>query len=264
MRLPLRSNKPKPVAPEPVKVGDRPDFDSSYRRLVKNLSDTHDDIDTAMHLSVGGEFAAVGLILRDLLISQGLQPDGSVVDVGCGSGRLAMPLSGYLKGPYLGIDVVPDLVDYARDLVKRPDWRFELAEQPLAIPAASDSADIVCFFSVFTHLLHEESYRYLAEAKRVIRPGGRIIFSFLEFHIPSHWAIFEGTVAGMGQGLPLNQFMDREGIAAWADHLGLEIMEIADGDKPSIPLAQPVTWDSGQHFEKMGALGQSIAVLTKR
>jgi ubiquinone/menaquinone biosynthesis C-methylase UbiE len=214
-----------------------------------------------MSRSVGGEFEAMGLIERDLLLSQGLRPDGFVVDVGCGSGRLSKPLSTYLTGSYLGTDVVPELLEHARQSVARPDWRFELVDD-LTIPAADASADIVCFFSVFTHLRHEESYCYLQEAKRVLQPQGCIVFSFLEFAIYSHWDVFESNLAGIGSDAPLNQFMSRDGIRAWADHLELTVKEIYDGDVATIPLTGPVTLERGEHYEKLGALGQSVAVLS--
>jgi ubiquinone/menaquinone biosynthesis C-methylase UbiE len=62
------------------------------------------------------------------------------------------------------------------------------------IPEKDGEADFVCFFSVLTHLLHEQGFVYLQEAKRVLKPGGKIVFSFLEFAVPDHWAVFEGTV----------------------------------------------------------------------
>jgi hypothetical protein len=37
-----------------------------------------------------------------------------------------------------------------------------------------------------------------------------------------------------------------------------------DGDRPHIPLPEPVVMDDGRRFEGMGALGQSVAVLSRR
>jgi SAM-dependent methyltransferase len=129
------------------------------------------------------------------------------------------------------------------------------------IPAPSATADIVCFFSVFTHLRHEQSYCYLEEARRVLRPTGRIIFSFLEFGIGSHWAVFEQNVAQIGAGAPLNQFISRDGIAAWARHLGLSVVTILDGDKRNIPIRQPIVTEGGREYTDYASLGQSAAVL---
>lgn len=243
----------------------RPDFARDYRRHVQQLLAAAPDEDTAMRAAIGGEFEATGQVLRDLLVFAGLGPDGRVVDVGCGSGRLAIPLSEYLvDGDYLGLDVVPELTAYAARKVGRPSWRFEVPDTALTIPAEDASADLVCFFSVLTHLLHEESYRYLQEAARVLRPEGRIVFSFLEFHIPSHWAVFDHTVASMGTGLHLNQFIERNAIEAWCQHLGLRVVDYLDGDKANIPLSRPVTYDDGRRAEDLAALGQSVAILAHR
>jgi len=217
-----------------------------------------------MKLAVGGQFDSFGTLERELLIRYGLQPDGYVIDVGCGSGRLAKPLSQYLPaGKYLGTDIVPELVDYARNLVARPDWRFEVANG-LCIPEQDDQADMVCFFSVFTHLLHEQSYVYLQEAKRVLKPGGKIVFSFLDFAIPCHWAVFESNVRDINGECPLNMFLSRDGIQAWAEHLRLEIETFHDGDKPHIPLPHPIILEDGTVMQEQGNLGQSVCVLVKR
>lgn len=174
-----------------------------------------------------------------------------------------MQLRDYLAGRYIGMDVVRDLIDYARKLCQRPDWRFYEAPG-LTIPEPDASADMVCFFSVFTHLLHDESFKYLKEAARVLKPDGRIVFSFLEFHIPSHWAVFEQVVMDERPDKVLNQFMSRDAIEAWAPRCGLKILEVVDGDKPHIPIDAPVHWEDGRVQTDLGNLGQSVCVLVKR
>jgi SAM-dependent methyltransferase len=236
------------------------DHERMYRHHVRELEKKHDDHTVAMQEAVGGEFDAVGQMELDLLISVGLPINGFLIDVGCGSGRLAVPLASYLQGLYLGTDIVPELLSHARDLVKRPEWRFDLCSE-LTIPAENETADMVCFFSVFTHLLHEESYTYLQEARRVLRPGGRVIFSFLEFSVKSHWVVFQADLAAMGAPHPLNQFISRDAIEAWADHLHFDVENVWAGDVPYIPLSKPVTTMSGNTFEGLGTLGQSAAVL---
>lgn len=237
------------------------DFRKRYTSLVQSLAGRH-GYTRAMELAVGGDFEAIGVLERQLLIEYGLKPHDYLIDVGCGSGRLARAISDYLSGPYLGIDVEPELLAHARRLVQRPDWRFELTDG-LSIPESDERADMVCFFSVFTHLLHEQSYGYLREAKRVLKPGHLIVFSFLEFSIPSHWAVFESSLADIGESKPLNMFISRDAIAAWADHLGLQIKAIHDGDKPHIPLPHPIVFDDGRVMEGSGNLGQSVCILLK-
>ena len=239
-------------------------FKQAYRSLVSRLSHGNDPT-KAMSMAVGGNYDAVGILERELLIQHGLQPNDYLIDVGCGSGRLTKPLAEYLHGRYLGIDVEGELVDFASRQAARPDWRFEVTEGSL-IPEQDGQADMICFFSVFTHLLHEESYRYLGEARRVLKPGGIIVFSFLEFQIPDQWVVFEANMANAKEGDPLMMFIDRYAINAWADHQSLLVQDIIDGNKPHIPVPHPVTFDNGETVSgcgKLGPIGQSVCILRK-
>jgi SAM-dependent methyltransferase len=244
-------------------LNDKLDLQQTYRRWVRRakLFATHDE---AMKSAIGGEFEAFGVIELEMLRLYGLKSEDMLVDVGCGSGRLAIPLSRNHKGSYLGTDLVPELLVHARANCRRPDWRFEVAHG-LMIPEKAGRADMVSFFSVFTHLLHEQIYLYLEEARRVLKAGGRIVFSFLEFAQPSHWTVFEHTVgqARRDDRAPLNVFVDRDGIHAWARRLELTVVDLRDGDEPFVPLPQPLTLTSGAVMEKFGNLGQSICVLEK-
>ncbi len=207
-------------------------------------------LDAAMRNSVGGMFDQVGSIEVALCRHYGLQPDGFLIDVGCGSGRLAYPMSRYLHGRYAGFDVVDELVAYARKTVNRSDWRFEAIDH-IGIPEQDGSADMVCFFSVLTHLLHEQSFWYLEEAKRVVKPGGKIVSSFLQFGEAGHWPIFLGTLQhARGDHVvePLNVFIEADTFHVWAEHLGLEVEDVRRGDDAIV----------GE-----GALGQSLCVLRR-
>lgn len=205
--------------------------------------------DKAMELAIGGGFELIGPIEVGLLRHYGLPRDGYLIDVGCGSGRLAKPLAAWLDGRYLGIDLVPALVAHARKVAARPDWRFQVIDH-IGIPERDGQAEMVCFFSVLTHLTHEQSYWYLEEARRVLRPGGRIVFSFLEFREPTHMKVFLDTVDATRRKveMPMNTFIDREAIGCWAQALDLQVVEIRDG-------ADAVVAE--------GNLGQSVCVLQK-
>lgn len=238
------------------------DFRATYASLVKYLKQTH-GAETAMKRAVGGEFEAIGFVELEILKHAGLKEDAYVVDVGCGSGRLAIPLSQYLKGKYLGIDILPDLVNNARQSVGRADWRFEVTEG-LSIPKEDSTVDMVCFFSVFTHLLHEQTYVYLQEAKRVLKPEGKIVFSFFDFTIPAHWRVFQFNIKDIGvNSHPLNMFISKDAIQIWVEHLGLQIEAIYDSDKPYVPLSRPVIFEDGSVMEKAGTMRQSVCVLHK-
>lgn len=239
------------------------DFRKMHRKAFSALRATHSP-DEAARLAIGGEFEAFGVLSREMLIYHGLRKHDYLIDVGCGSGRLAKPLTEYLAGDYLGIDVVPELVNYARKLVQRPDWRFEIAHG-LTIPEQDEKADMVCFFSVLTHLLHEESFVYLCEAKRVLRPGGKIVLSFLDFRIATHWPVFENSLKDVGIGSqPLNVFISVDMLREWAKHLDLEVELIKDGDEPYLPLREPISFENGSVAKERVAFGQSVCVLVRK
>jgi SAM-dependent methyltransferase len=239
----------------------RPDYIASYEKTLAGLIASHGEA-AAMDLIVGGQSDPIGTLELSTLQSVGLLPAHNVIDVGCGSGRLAVKLAPFLTGKYIGCDILPTVVSYARKISARSDWEFH-ATRGVGIPAADGCADVVCFFSVFTHLLHEDIYRYLLEAKRTLRPGGRIVFSFLDFAVPSHWTIFEQTLAQQsGEGV-LNQFISKDAIHAWCAHSGLVVEAIHDGYQPWITLAKKIRYADGREAEGVVEFGQSVAVLRR-
>jgi SAM-dependent methyltransferase len=234
------------------------DYSASYRKFVKSLlpgkqPGASATIEQAMAEAVGGYFDEFSQLMLKILIEAGLKPEHYLIDVGCGSGRLTKSAESYLTGRYLGTDVVPALLDNARKYGK-PGWRFEKASS-IAIPEQDSAADVVCFFSVLTHLLHEDSFRYLREARRVLKRGGRIVFSFLEFRVYATRSVFRQMVARRDTGLArvVDQFFSRDAIEAWADELDLDIVKIAGGDENQI----------AEDGSGVYSLGQSICVLEK-
>lgn len=246
----------------PEKDVSKTNLKATYSRFVQLLK--LQNLKDPLQIAIGGNFEAFGVIEREMLKFYGLKPDQMLIDVGCGSGRLAIPLSKEHGAGYLGTDLVEELIDYAKTHCKRPDWRF-VAVDRLAIPAKDASADMVCFFSVLTHLLHEQSYLYLEEAKRVLKPGGRIVFSFLEFADPAHWPVFEMTLTdARGPNVhPMNVFIERAAIQYWSKLLEMPIVEIRDGADTFVPLPEPVPLEDGQLMSGFGKLGQAICVLEK-
>jgi ubiquinone/menaquinone biosynthesis C-methylase UbiE len=229
-----------------------------YEHLLGRLSGKDD----AHEAAVGGDFETVGKLEFALLKDLGLQPQWSVVDVGCGSGRLSFQLSKWLAGPYLGTDILVSLLDHARAICGRPDWNFVKTDGE-GIPLPDESTDLACFFSVFTHIPHEETWRYILEAKRVLKPGGLLVCSFLEFRIRSHWAIFRDDVKDRSPEKIFDQFLGRDAFEAFAYNAGLQIAAFFDGDKPHIPIEGELVFENGHRVSGMGNLGQSVCVIRK-
>ena len=134
--------------------------------------------------------------LRLLVERCDLRPDSSVLEVGCGTGRIAAALAWYLSsgGRYEGFDIVADSVEWCqREIGSRFDnMRFDHADvfnalynpdgsHPAAeyrFPYADDTFDAVYLTSIFTHMLPADVERYLEEIARTLRPGGRALITY--------------------------------------------------------------------------------------
>jgi len=222
-------------------------FVEDYENYVASLLAKH-PIDEAMSLAVGGDYLAMGSIQRDVVLWAGLEPGMSFVDFGCGSGRLAVSLARALPINYHGIDIVRSLLDYAASKCP-PSYRFSL-NHSLSLPVADGAADFISAFSVFTHLLPSEIYIYLEDMHRALRPGGTVVFSFMEVADPQHWGPFMSEVAVRRGGPvgPINTLIERPFIQRMCTALDFTVAHFVDS------LATP--W-------KTAALGQSIAVLRR-
>jgi SAM-dependent methyltransferase len=146
----------------------------------------------------GGDFKRVGQeflgYCTDLCA---LQPSDHVLDVGCGIGRIAVPLAGYLSsaGRYEGFDTVREGITWCAEHIspRYPNFNFVHADiynerynaggqiQPgdFVFPYEDESFDFVLATSVFTHMLPADVEHYLTEIVRVLKPAGRTLITFL-------------------------------------------------------------------------------------
>ena len=163
-------------------------------------------LDLAGHSDFVGDGDAM---LTHLVELGGLQPGHAVLDVGCGVGRIARPLAGYLdgEGSYDGFDVDREAIGWCRRRYGRHQrFHFQVADQyhrrlnPRGAHAAAEYRfpyedarfDFVILTSVLTHLLEAEAGHHLAEAARVVRPGGRVLATFFLLDDDSRAAIAAG------------------------------------------------------------------------
>ncbi|KQB37706.1 class I SAM-dependent methyltransferase [Flavobacterium aquidurense] len=144
----------------------------------------------------GGDFATQGKHLFDLLKKYAsIEPDHAVLDIGCGIGRVAVPLTGYLSnsGKYEGFDVVKKGIIWCENHITKdfPNFRFQYIPlnndlyhltdkkaENFKFPYEDNSFNTIFLFSVFTHMQPHEVQNYLKEINRVLKPDGKCLSTF--------------------------------------------------------------------------------------
>jgi len=119
--------------------------------------------------------------LRSLTVEQALlQPGENVLDVGCGTGGVTIPAKLRIgkNGRVVGIDPSPEMISAARRKAKRArieiDFRVGVIE---SLPFPKETFDVVTSSLMMHHLPQHLQVKGLAEIKRVLKPGGRLLIA---------------------------------------------------------------------------------------
>ena len=144
-------------------------------------------------------FLETGDMLADELErGAGLGPESSVLDLGCGYGRLAHALlrRGF-AGRYLGIDVLPAQIDWCRGNLAGEGIEFRRVDvrnqrynpggerAPADLDLGGERFDVAAVFSVFTHMWPDDVAAYLRLLAAALRPAGRAVATF--FLLDDEW-----------------------------------------------------------------------------
>ena len=205
-------------------------------------------------MNLPSQISAVGERIVDTMIELGpMGPDAAVLDIGCGPGRAAAPLSRYLDpdaGSYEGFDVMPRSIGWCTKAItpRHPSFHFQVADlhnaqynpggrqraDEYVFPYTDAGFDAALAASLFTHLRPFEARRYLQEAARVLRPGARLFGTWFLLNDESRAMIAEGRaqmpgLTGDGSPIELNHFTDERGHEFSSPHADVpEFMIVAD------------------------------------
>src|SRR5664279_2584442 len=120
-----------------------------------------------------------------------LNAGDSILDVGCGCGRIAAALTQYVdqKSHYIGIDIVPGLIDFARNFItpRYPSFKFlllnesnktydwwlrqegEIGITKVTEGVSAQSIDLAISVSLFTHLDYPSALEMLTSIHQVLK-----------------------------------------------------------------------------------------------
>jgi ubiquinone/menaquinone biosynthesis C-methylase UbiE len=116
---------------------------------------------------------------RPRLVERAVDSAGSIriLDLGCGTGAMALAIARASPGvTVIGVDGDPDVLERAHEKAQAEGITLEL-HQALAdrLPVPDASVDCVVSTLVFHHLAPSMKRAALAEARRVLVPGGRLL-----------------------------------------------------------------------------------------
>jgi SAM-dependent methyltransferase len=124
-----------------------------------------------------------------------LRPEECILEIGCGPGRMALPLVGYLnEGRYVGVDVNARAIRWCRRSISSRSLRFDfhhadvvnsrynpggrILASDYVFPFGNSGFDFIFLTSVFTHMYPDDIRHYLHEIARLLRPKGRMLATF--------------------------------------------------------------------------------------
>lgn len=148
-------------------------LEERFRATNRFFNAIADDWDTLAR-DVLGEYDLPGAITA-------LVPEGSVAaDLGCGTGEVVERMLG-VAGEVIGVDGSARMLDLARKRLPDDAARVSLRIGDLGhLPLRDGEADFVAINMVLHHLFSPEAA--LAEARRVLRPGGSIVIADFDRH----------------------------------------------------------------------------------
>src|ERR1039457_2673652 len=126
--------------------------------------------------------AGLGKVTAAVLDAAAVRPGEVVVDLGCGTGQLSLPLA-ERGGRVLAVDVSQDMVDRLEEAASRRDvTSLECAAVPIEdLELPERSVDLVVSSYALHHLRDADKARLVSAIFTWLRPGGRLVVADMMF-----------------------------------------------------------------------------------
>lgn len=163
--------------------------------------------------------------LQNLLQLISLNPDDEVLEIGCGSGRIGVVVAPRCRR-WTGADISAKMLALAAERLHTfNNVRLVQLHNVALDEFVDNSFDVIYSTSVFGHLDEMDRWRYVEEAARVLRPGGRLLLDNVDIESEAGWAMFARD-ARLYQSLERPPYMPRFSTASelrnYASRAGLE------------------------------------------
>ena len=113
----------------------------------------------------------------DVLRSSGVVIDSStsILDFGCGCGRVIRHVYGLTGARCYGTDYNPELAGWCEQNL--PFGQFDVNGVSPPLPYEREQFDVIYALSVFTHLPEELQVAWMSELARALKPGGHLLLT---------------------------------------------------------------------------------------
>lgn len=167
---------------------------------------------------------------RALIVRVSLPPEGTLLDVGCGTGTMTWWIHAqWPAATVIGIDADPDALAIARKKRgSKPDQVIFIETLAQATGLASDSVDVAISSLFFHHLTDDNKKRVLREVARVLRPNGQFLVADWG-RSRSAWLRWAFVLVRCLDGFPQTQSNARGRLPSMIEDAGFAAPRLFDG-----------------------------------
>jgi ubiquinone/menaquinone biosynthesis C-methylase UbiE len=129
--------------------------------------------------------------VHNLLSIAGVRPDDSVLEIGCGVGRIGRELCLHCRD-WTGADISARMLAFAAQRLRGINNARLVQLREVGLSEFADASfNVVYATNMLAHLDEMDRWRYVQESFRVLRSGGRILLDNIDVESDAGWKIFE-------------------------------------------------------------------------